>query len=122
MGWTGAPTMFSGVVTEHIHDLLANDTLELFVDDVGTKDDTFTGMVVKIRQIFQCCRGHNLSLSPTKCHLLMTETTFAGATVGPNGIQPDLAKLTAVIKWAQPSNALNLTSFLGLMGHFRDLI
>ena len=98
MGWTGAPTTFSGVVTECVHDLLANDTLELFIDDAGAKDDTFTGMVAKIRQIFQRCREHNLSLSPTKCCLLMTETTFAGATVGPNGIQPDLAKLTAVVK------------------------
>lgn len=122
MGWTGAPTTFSGVVTECVHDLLTNDTLELFVDDAGTKDDTFTGMVAKIWQIFQHCREHNLSLSPTKCHLLMTETTFAGATVGPNGIQPDLAKLTAVVKWAQPSDVLNLTSSLGLTGHFRDLI
>ena len=48
MGWTGAPTTFSGVVTECVHDLLANDTLELFIDDAGAKDDTFTGMVSKI--------------------------------------------------------------------------
>ena len=52
----------------------------------------------------------------------MTETTFAGASVGPQGVQPDLAKLTAVVKWKQPETALNLLSFLGLTGHFRDLI
>lgn len=107
---------------EPLHDLLANDTLELFVDDGGTKDDMFTGMMAKMRQIFQCCREHNLLLSPTKCHLLMTETTFAGTMVGPDGVQPDLAKMTVVVKWAQPGDTLNLTSFLGLTGHFRDLI
>ena len=37
-------------------------------------------------------------------------------------MQPDLAKLTAVINWKQPDTALNLLSFLGLTGHFRDLI
>ena len=52
----------------------------------------------------------------------MTETMFAGATVGPKGVQPDLAKLLAIVNWEQPSTTLNLLSFLGLTGHFRDLI
>ena len=52
----------------------------------------------------------------------MTETMFAGALVGPQGVQPDLAKLTVVVNWKQPDTALNLLSFLGLTGHFRDLI
>jgi hypothetical protein len=52
----------------------------------------------------------------------MTETTFTGATVGPKGIQPDLEKLTAIVNWKQPADALNLESFLGLTSHFRDLI
>ena len=52
----------------------------------------------------------------------MMETTFAGATVGPHRVQPDLAKLSAIVNWKQPDNALNLLSFLGLTGHFHDLI
>ena len=32
----------------------------------------------------------------------MTETMFAGATVGPKGVQPDLAKLLAIVNWEQP--------------------
>lgn len=52
----------------------------------------------------------------------MTETTFARATVGPHRVQPDLAKLLAIVEWKQPDHALNLMSFLGLMGHFHDLI
>jgi hypothetical protein len=52
----------------------------------------------------------------------MTETIFAGANVGPQGVQPDLAKLMAVVNWEQPPDALNLESFLGLTSHFRDLI
>ena len=114
--------MFSSVVTKRLHDLLADNTLELFVDNGGTADNTFQGMMNKLKCIFQRCREHSMSLSPTKCQLLMTKTTFAGATVGPHGVQPDLAKLTTVVNWAQPDDALNLVSFLGLTGHFRDLI
>jgi len=122
MGWTGAPTVFSATVTKRLHDILTSDLMELFVDDGGCEDDTFNGMMTKLRQVFQRCRDHKLSLSPTKCRLFMTETTFAGATVGPQGVQPDLAKLSAIVNWKQPDNALNLLSFLGLTGHFRDLI
>jgi hypothetical protein len=52
----------------------------------------------------------------------MTETTFAGATVGPQGVQPDLEKLMAIVNWEQPTDTLNLESFLGLTSHFRDLV
>ena len=122
MGWTGAPTVFSATATRCLHDILADAVMELFVDDGGCGDNTFVGMMTKLRQIFQRCRDHKLSLSPTKCRLFMTETTFAGATVGPKGVQPDLAKLSAIVNWEQPPTALNLLSFLGLTGHFRDLI
>jgi hypothetical protein len=52
----------------------------------------------------------------------MMETMFAGATVGPQGVQPDLQKLTAIVNWMQPTDALNLESFLGLTSHFHDLV
>ena len=33
-----------------------------------------------------------------------------------------ISKLTAIVNWKTLGNALNLSSFLGLMGWFRDLI
>ena len=67
MGWTGAPTIFSVTATRCLHDMLADDTLELFVDDGGCADDSFEGMLTKLREVFQRSRAHKLSLSPTKC-------------------------------------------------------
>jgi hypothetical protein len=52
----------------------------------------------------------------------MTEIIFAGSRVGPDGVQVDSTKLTAIVDWQQPPHLLNLSSFLGLSGHFRDLI
>lgn len=48
--------------------------------------------------------------------------SFAGANVSTAGVSPNLAKLTAIVNWEQPTTALNLVSFLGITGHFRDLI
>ena len=52
----------------------------------------------------------------------MTEATFAGGRVGPDGIKLDLTKLTAVANWKRPTDLQNLGSFLGLTGYFRPLI
>lgn len=122
MGLTGAPSTFADMTATHLHDLIADGTMELFVDDGGCSANTFQEMMEKLTRIFQRCRERKLSLSPSKCRLFMTETTFAGATVGPQGVQPDLEKLTAIVNWEKPIDALNLESFLGLTGHFRDLV
>jgi len=88
--------------------------MELFVDDGGTAADAFPEMMNKLRCIFTRAREHGLSLSPSKSKFFMMTAKFAGATIGPNGVQPDLSKLMAIINWKTPSNTLNLW--------FRDLI
>ena len=47
---------------------------------------------------------------------------FAGGRVGPDGIKPDLTKLTAIMDWKTPTDLQNLRSFIGLTGHFQPLI
>jgi transposase InsO family protein len=121
-GLTGAPSTFAHMTGQHLYDLLVKEIMELFVDDGGTAADSFPEMMSKLRLIFTRVRERGLSLSPSKSKFFMTTAEFAGATVGPNGVQPDLSKLTAIVNWKVPENALNLSSFLGLTGWFRDLI
>ena len=121
-GLTGAPSTFGNMTANNMHDLLADETMELFVDDGGAAADSFEEMMGKITKIFTRVRERNLSLSASKCELFMTEMTFAGAAVGPKGVQPDLKKLTAIVNWKIPENATALAGFLGLTGWFRDLI
>jgi hypothetical protein len=105
-----------------LYDLLVKDIMELFVDDGGAAADEFEEMMGKLRIIFNRFREEGMSLSATKTKLFMTEAVFAGAMVGPKGVAPDASKLTAIVNWKQPENALNLHSFLGLTAYFRDLI
>jgi hypothetical protein len=121
-GLTGAPTAFAGMTAVHPHDLIADETLEIFIDDAGTAADTFDDMIGKLTKILDRVREQKLSLSATKSQLFMSEAIFAGAQIGQCGVLPDLAKLTAVVDWKRPATALNLVSFLGLTGHFRDLV
>jgi hypothetical protein len=114
MGLTGAPSTFADTTAMHLHDLIADATMELFVDDGGGAADSFEEMIEKLTRIFQRCRERKLSLSPMKCCLFMTETTFAGATVGPQGVQPDLEKLTAIVNWERPGDAVRNHNSVGV--------
>jgi Reverse transcriptase (RNA-dependent DNA polymerase) len=111
-GLTGVPTAFAAMGANHLHDLIADETLEIFVDDGGMAADTFEGMKGKLIKIMDRVREQKLSLSAAKSKLFMSEVTFAGARIGPKGVLPDLTKLTAIVDWKKPSNALNLVSFL----------
>jgi hypothetical protein len=122
MGLTGAPSTFADMTATYLHDLIADGTMELFIDNGACAANTFEEMIEKLTKVFEQCRERKLSLSPSKCRLFMMETTFAGATVGPQGVQPDLQKLMAIVNWMQPTDTLKLESFLGLTSHFRDLI
>jgi hypothetical protein len=121
-GLTDAPTEYGAMCASKLHDLLVAAVMELFVDDGGTAADTFEGMMDKLTIIFDRFREAKLSLSARKTKLFMTEAVFAGATVGPKGVAPDAAKLTAIVRWKQPQDALNLHAFLGLTSYFRDLV
>ena len=63
-----------------------------------------------------------LSLSVAKSKFFVTEATFAGRQAGPDGIKPDLTKLTAIVDWKTPTDLQSLGSFLGLAGYFQSLI
>jgi Reverse transcriptase (RNA-dependent DNA polymerase) len=96
-GLTGAPTMFAAMVANHLHDLIADETLEIFVDDGGMTTDTFEGMKTKLTRILDRVRDRRLSLSAAKLRLFMSEATFTGAQVGAKGVLPDLTKLIAIV-------------------------
>ena len=98
-GLTGAPSMFANMTAKHMYDLLADETMELFVNDGGTAANTFDEMMDKLTRVFTHVRERNLSLSASKCEFFMTEMVFAGTLVGPKGVQPDLKKLTAIVNW-----------------------
>ena len=69
-GLTGAPSTFANMTANNMHDLLAEETMELFVDDGGTAANSFEEMMDKLTKIFTRIRKRNLSLSASKCKFL----------------------------------------------------
>ena len=120
-GLTGAPSTFAEMTASALGDLIGT-LIELFVDDGGMAGDDFETMLGDTRRLLQRISDTGLSLSASKSKFFITEATFAGGRVGPDGIKPDLTKLTAIADWKTLTDLQNLGSFLGLTGYFRPLI
>ena len=84
-GLTGAPMSFGEMTANALGDLVGN-IIELLADDFGTAEDNFKQKINNLCTILQHVREHQLSLSPQKTELFMTEVLFTGECVGQLGI------------------------------------
>lgn len=78
-GLTGVPSTFADLTGTHLHDIVAEGDLELFVDDGEQAGDIFEDMLKKTVRLLERVREWKLSLSASKLNLFLTEAVFAGA-------------------------------------------
>ncbi|KAL2226471.1 UNVERIFIED_CONTAM: Retrovirus-related Pol polyprotein from transposon, partial [Sesamum indicum] len=67
----------------------------------------------------------NRTLQPfldRKCEFWMEEITFLGHVVSKEGVQPDPAKVKAILEWEPPKNVSEIRSFLGSAGYYRRFV
>ena len=82
---TGAPTTFGELMAREMGDLVGS-LFQLFVNDGGMAADNFEQHIADMRTLFNRVQERKLSLSMAKSLFFMTEVTFAGSTVGPDGV------------------------------------
>ena len=80
-GLTGAPTSFGEMTANALGDLVGR-ILELLADDFGTAGDNSKQKLDNLCMILQHVCKCQLSLSPQKTELFMTEILFAGEHIG----------------------------------------
>ena len=76
---------FGKMTANALGDLVSN-IIELLVDDFGTAEDNFKQKMNNLCTVFQHIRERQLSLSPQKTKLFMTEVLFADKRVRQLGI------------------------------------
>ena len=67
-------------------------------------------------------RAHELYAKFSKCECWLQEVTFLGHIITVEGVKVDSEKVKAISEWKQPTNVIEVCSFLGLAGYFRRFI
>jgi hypothetical protein len=83
-------------------------------DDIvisGTTDEEHDH---NLRSMMSRCQDTGQRLNPDKCQIKQEKIKFYGLICGPEGIQPDPDKVSALKQMAQPTNSKELQTFLGL--------
>ena len=94
----------------------------LYLDDVIVFSKTFDGHINHLSQVFARLTEAGLKLKSNKCVFFQHETSFLGHIVSKEGIKPDPAKITTVMKIQSPRTVSKLRSFLGLTFYYRKFV
>ena len=94
----------------------------IYLDDViifsRTEEEHLEWMCV----VFDRFREHGLKLKPSKCKVFKTEINYLAHHVSKRGILPSKMNLEAIAQCPPPDTYTKVTSFVGLVGHYRHFI
>lgn len=94
----------------------------VYLDDIVVYGSSLRDHNIKLIEVFQRLRLHNLKLQPTKCAFLRREITYLGHLISEHGIKPDPGKVSVVKNYPKPINVDQVRSFLGLASYYRKFI
>lgn len=117
LGLRSSSHSFNRALRIVLADLLGK-ILFVFLDDVLIFSDSVPQRLERLEMLFSKLREHNLKLAPKKCNFLMSKMTFLGYQISDQGIEPDPAKTSAMIKFPQPKNVKAIKSFMGMINYY----
>ena len=91
-------------------------------DDIVISGPTEEEHDQNLRSMMGRCQETGLRLTPDKCHIKQEKIKFYGLICGPEGIQTDPDKVSALKQMAPPANSKELQTFLGLATYMAPFI
>ena len=92
---------------------LIDRCVEVYVDDIVVKSDSFDRHVEDLREVFKALRGANMKLNPKKCTFGVEGGKFMGFMLIHRGIEANLDKCWAITDILSPQNIKEVQQLLG---------
>ena len=103
-------------------DLITNNLLDLYMDDMVILGSTERECLWKTKRVLKVAAEHGLNIKWKKCQFMQREITFLGHRVKTGQISPSVEKINAVKHFRIPQNVKAVQAFLGLTGFFRKFV
>ena len=121
-GMTNSPATFQAMMNEILRDLINEEKVAVFVDDVLVGTETKERHDEVVEEILRRLEKNDLYVKPEKCVWKVRKIGFLGVVIGPNGIEMEEGKVEGVLGWPVPKTVKDVRKFLGLANYYRRFI
>jgi len=118
-GLTNSPATFQAMMNDLLRDLVVEEKVAVFIDDVMIATETEEGHDEIVEEVLRRLEENNLFVKPEKCVWKVREVEFLGVIIGEDGVRIEKEKVQGVIEWLVPRNMKEVQKFLGLANYYQ---
>jgi len=119
---TNSPAIFQAMINKILRDMINEEKVAAFVDDVLVGTETEEGHDEIVEEVLRKLEENNLYVKLEKCAWKVRKIGFLGIVIKPSGIEMEKEKVDGVLSWPEPRNVKDIRKFLGLANYYRRFI
>ena len=121
-GLTNSPTMFQAMMNDLLRDLVVEEKVAVFINDVIVVIETKEGHNEIVEEVLRRLEENDLFVKPEKCVWKVREIGFLGVIIGEDRVRMEKEKVQGVIEWPVSKSVKDVQKFLGLANYYRQFV
>ena len=121
-GLTNSPAIFQAMMNDLLRDLVVEEKVAVFIDDVMVATETEEGHNKIVEEVLRRLEENDLFVKPEKCVWKVREVGFLGVIIGKYEVRMEKEKVQGVIEWPVPRNMKDVQKFLWLANYYRRFV
>jgi len=121
-GLTNSPAMFQVMINDLLRDLVVEEKVVVFIDNVMITMETEEGHDEIVEKVLKKLEENDLFVKPEKYVWKVREAGFLGVIIGEDRVRMEKEKVQGVIEWPVPRSTKNMQKFLGLANYYRQFV
>ena len=97
-GLTNSPATFQAMMNDLLRDLVVEEKVAVFIDDVMVATETEEGHDKIVEEMLKRLEENDLFVKPEKCVWKVREVGFLGVIIGKDGVRIEKEKVQGVIE------------------------
>ena len=121
-GLTNSPAIFQAMMNNLLRDLVVEEKIAVFIDDVMVMTETKEGHDEIVKEVLRRLEENDLFVKLEKCVWKVRKVGFLEVIIGENGIRIEKKKVQGVIEWPVSKNVKDMQKFLGLANYYKQFV